>query len=91
MDAAYIGAERLRINSLLLYGEKDEIIPKKPVFEFYKRLPLTGQKRQQMILYENGYHMLLRDLQAEVVINDIVDWINQQPKLVFSSFLNNNP
>jgi alpha-beta hydrolase superfamily lysophospholipase len=29
-----------------------------------------------LILYENGYHMLLRDLQAEVVMNDIVAWVN---------------
>jgi len=26
-------------------------------------------------LYENGWHMLLRDLQAETVLNDIVAWI----------------
>ncbi|MBT8361691.1 MAG: alpha/beta hydrolase [Desulfobacterales bacterium] len=89
MDAAYNSAEHLRINSLLLYGNNDEIIPKKPVFEFYKRLPASGKKQQQMIVYENGYHMLLRDLQAEVVIEDIVDWIKEQPKPVFSSCLNN--
>ncbi|MEN8261376.1 MAG: alpha/beta hydrolase, partial [Pseudomonadota bacterium] len=61
--------------SLILYGKKDEIIPQKPVFEFYKRLPSRGQGQQQMIIYENGYHMLLRDLQAEIVMKDIVDWI----------------
>jgi len=88
MDAAYNSAEQLHINSLILYGKKDEIIPKKPVIEFYKRLPSAGQEQQQMILYENGYHMLLRDLQAEVVSEDIVDWINGQPKPVFSSLQN---
>jgi alpha-beta hydrolase superfamily lysophospholipase len=89
MDAAYHSAEHLRINLLLLYGNNDEIIPKKPVFEFYRRLPATGTEQQQMILYENGYHMLLRDLQAEDVIEDIVNWIKEQPKPVLSSFLNN--
>jgi alpha-beta hydrolase superfamily lysophospholipase len=29
-----------------------------------------------LILYENGYHMLLRDLEAENVMKDIVEWIN---------------
>lgn len=91
MDAAYTSADRLKVKSLLLYGEKDEIIPKKPVMEFYRRLPLSGQDQQQMILYENGYHMLLRDLQAEIVLEDIVDWINKQPKPDFFSFLTNFP
>ena len=37
-----------------------------------------------MILYENGYHMLLRDLQSEIVMKDIVDWINEPAKPVSS-------
>jgi acylglycerol lipase len=78
MDEAFNSAEQFRVNSLLLYGEKDEIIPRKPVFDFYKRLPLRAQGQQQMILYEDGYHMLLRDLQAEKVLEDIVDWITDQ-------------
>jgi len=32
-----------------------------------------------LALYENGYHMLLRDLQGEVVLRDILAWINEQP------------
>lgn len=75
MDKAYENPERLRNNLLLLYGEKDEIIPRDPVFSFYQRLPLRTQGQQRMILYEKGYHMLLRDLQAEMVMQDIVDWI----------------
>ena len=78
MDEAYKKAELLNIRSLVLYGEKDEIIPRKPVFEFYRRLPSGVQGQPKMILYENGYHMLLRDLQFEVVMKDIVDWINSQ-------------
>ncbi len=83
MDEAYINAELFKINALILYGKKDEIIPRKPVLEFYRRLPPGVQGQQQMILYENGYHMLLRDLQAEIVIQDIVNWINHQDKSVF--------
>jgi len=75
MDEAYAHAERLENRLLLLYGEKDEIIPRDPTLSFYNRLPLRSQAQQRMILYENGYHMLLRDLQADVVLQDIVDWI----------------
>jgi len=74
MDEAYKSAELLKVKSLLLYGEKDEIIPRKPVFEFYRRIPSGIQGHRQMILYEDGYHMLLRDLQCKVVMKDIVEW-----------------
>jgi acylglycerol lipase len=78
MDEAYANAERLKNRLLLLYGEKDEIIPRDPVLSFYQRLPLRPLGQQRMILYKNGYHMLLRDMQAEIVLQDIVDWINEQ-------------
>ncbi|MGI9535974.1 MAG: lysophospholipase [Desulfocapsaceae bacterium] len=84
MDEAYDSAERLSNRLLLLYGEKDEIIPQEPVSSFYQRLPLMSQGLQQMILYEKGYHMLLRDLQADVVTQDIVDWLTDPAKLVLS-------
>lgn len=91
MDEAYRDAELLKANTLILYGENDEIIPREPVFKLYKRLPLRreGQVRPQMIIYENGYHMLLRDLQAESVMSDIVEWIKAQHK--FSPFLGKTP
>ncbi len=80
MDKAFKSAEQFRLRSLILYGEKDEIIPREPVFDFYERLPLRTQGQQRMILYENGYHMLLRDLQSKKVMKEIVDWINDQTK-----------
>jgi len=87
MDKAFDSAEQFRAPSLILYGEKDEIIPREPVFDFYQRLPLRSQGRQRMILYENGYHMLLRDLQSAKVLTDIFAWINDQAKLRFSSII----
>ena len=75
MDKAYENAELLGSKLLLLYGEKDEIIPRDPTFSFYQRLPSRSRGQQRMILYEEGYHMLLRDQQADMVRQDIVDWI----------------
>ena len=82
MDEAYSLAEELHCKTLLLYGQKDEIIPRTPVSTFYERLPGRADGRQQLILYENGYHMLLRDSQADVVLHDIVDWITNQASTV---------
>ena len=38
-------------------------------------LPERERYRQRRALYEDGWHMLLRDLEAEVVLNDVVHWI----------------
>lgn len=78
MDEAFNSAEQLSVNALILYGEKDEIIPREPVVAFFQRLPLRTQGQQEMTLYKGGYHMLMRDLQGERVLQDIVDWIIQR-------------
>jgi len=75
MDRALAGAERLTVPLLLLYGERDEIIPRDPTLQAWNDLPAAGRHRQRLALYENGWHMLLRDLQAEVVLDDVSAWI----------------
>jgi alpha-beta hydrolase superfamily lysophospholipase len=76
MDAAYEAAASFNKNVLFLYGAKDEIIPPKPMADMFgKRLHGCFSSSQRLIVYENGYHMLLRDLQAEVVWKDILFWL----------------
>ena len=77
MDAAYASADSYSIKTLVLYGNKDEIIPKKPVLDAFRRLPIDPADKKKLILYRNGYHMLLRDLKAENVMKDIVEWLNE--------------
>lgn len=74
MDAASQAGPRMRLPTLVLYGEKDEVIPADPTWAMIETLPDAGGK-QKVALYKEGYHMLLRDLQAEVVLNDIAAWI----------------
>jgi len=76
MDAAYGAADRYTLKTLVLYGQHDEIIPKEPILKAFQRFPAASGAQKQLILYEDGYHMLLRDLQAENVLRDIVAWIN---------------
>jgi alpha-beta hydrolase superfamily lysophospholipase len=71
MEEGYSSADGIDVPTLLLYGEKDEIIPRKPVESVVARL--NGDSR--VVLYQNGYHMLLRDLQAETVWADIRAWL----------------
>ena len=76
MDAAYEAASRFNKKALFLYGAMDKIIPPKPMANVFRQR-LSGQfsSPQRLLVYTNGYHMLLRDLQAEVVIKDILFWL----------------
>jgi acylglycerol lipase len=76
MDAAFGSAEQLRANTLILYGGNDEVIPKKPTYDFLKRFLNSDGERKTVAFYPQGYHMLLRDLQASIAWEDIVAWIN---------------
>lgn len=76
MDQAYSSASLIADNALLLYGEKDEVIPKEPTYQFLNDLPVTTTSHFTIALYKNGYHMLLRDLDAAILWNDIDFWLN---------------
>lgn len=72
MDRGYDGAKSLNVPTLLLYGKKDQLVPKAPVMTVAREIP--GPLR--MIYYTNGYHMLERDLEApKTVWPDIAAWI----------------
>lgn len=78
MDAAQQAATRFNGRVLFLYGKKDEIIPPAAMSAlFRKRLRTHFSQPQRLIVYENGYHMLLRDLQAPVVWQDILFWLRR--------------
>jgi len=76
MDAAYAAADRYDLRTLVLYGRHDEIIPREPVLAVFHHFPAAEGRGKKLIIYENGYHMLLRDLQREKVMQDILAWVN---------------
>ncbi|MBW2484731.1 MAG: lysophospholipase [Deltaproteobacteria bacterium] len=78
MDAAYASAGRFNLPTLILYGRHDEIIPPEPVLDVYNRFPGQPGSLKKLILYDNGYHMLLRGLEAEEVVGDIVAWVDEE-------------
>lgn len=73
MDLALARSVGLDVNTLLLYGERDEVIPREPILNVLKQLP---KDRLTVAYYEKGYHMLLRDLQAKTPWQDIEFWIS---------------
>lgn len=72
MDEALAASPALRTPSLVLYGARDEIIPRRPTIRMLENFGAP----HRVVLYADGYHMLLRDLQAEVVWRDIAAWID---------------
>jgi len=76
MDRAYEAGPTFSGPALILYGEKDEIIPWEPTKDLLAARPKTVLSKQKVALYQNGYHMLLRDLQGDKVLNDILAWLN---------------
>jgi alpha-beta hydrolase superfamily lysophospholipase len=83
MDTALLAARDVRGNVLLLYGQHDDIIPSRPTCQLLEQLSDAATTELTAIVYERGYHMLTRDLQADVVLEDIADWIDasQAPQL----------
>lgn len=79
MDLALASTPRVNTRTLVLYGERDEIVPKLPTCRMLQTLPNGIDWR--LGLYPGGYHMLTRDLNGEQVVADIASWIlaPQQP------------
>jgi acylglycerol lipase len=74
MDKAWAAAPKLPARALVLYGEHEQVLDDEAVAAMLHRLP-RGPAAPRVALYAHGYHMLLRDLNGEVVNRDIAHWI----------------
>lgn len=75
MDDAQAAAPCFAATALILYGDNEQLIPKGPVDTFLKNLPADAAQRQRLAVYPQGFHMLLRDLDAATVRQDVLAWI----------------
>jgi len=73
MDTAQARAGEIGIPVLVLYGARDQIIPKPPIEAILKKLATVRSSR--WVYYPKGYHLLLRDLNAGQPLADIAAWI----------------
>ncbi len=58
---------------LFLYGAHDQVIPATPTEATIKALGNRAEVHRD----DNGYHMLLRDLDAESQWQEVIDWIDR--------------
>jgi alpha-beta hydrolase superfamily lysophospholipase len=80
METASERTDNLNGNVAFLYGAHDQIIPRASAVRAASRLPPTARTA----VYPNGYHMLIRDLDRELVYGDILSFI-QDPAAPFPS------
>ncbi len=59
---------------LFMYGGNDQIIPRAPTEAVVKELG----SRAEVKFYPKGYHMLLRDLEAQPRWQDVLEWIEHR-------------
>jgi acylglycerol lipase len=74
MDRALSTPPPVALPTLILYGERDQIIPKRPTCRWLAARPDSTLHR--LAVYREGWHMLTRDLQAATVLTDIAAWLH---------------
>ena len=71
METGWAEIGRVRAPILYVYGENDEIIPDRPSRQAAAQL----KPGDRTAFYAEGWHLLTRDRQRRVVIEDILAWI----------------
>ena len=74
MDRAWAASPRMPARTLVLYGAHEEVIDDTAAAAMLRRLP-RGPLGPRIAIYPQGYHMLLRDLNADIVRRDVASWI----------------
>lgn len=76
MGAALAALPRLDVPTLALYGAHEQVLPAAPVAK--AKTILAANPKATVKVYPDGWHMLLRDLQAVRVWEDAAAWIDNR-------------
>jgi alpha-beta hydrolase superfamily lysophospholipase len=74
MDHALKAAPNLKTRALILYGQREQVLPSSAAMTMLRRLP-PPPERPRIAIYQSGYHMLLRDIQSDLVREDVAAWV----------------
>ena len=72
MDEAVAAAPHVRVPALVLYGGRDDFVPKSATAATWRALPASAREA----FYPEGHHLLLRDLDRALPITDVVRWMH---------------
>lgn len=74
MDEALNVSGKIHVPVLYLYGQHDEIIPAGPAHKAMAMMKASN-KTTRTAIYPNGWHMIMRDKEAPVVLADVASYI----------------
>ena len=78
MDSAQVAAPSVHGRTLIAYGAHDELVPASAMAVAWAHLPPDTRRA----VYPNGYHLLMRDLDRQAVIDDVIAWITHPDALL---------
>ncbi len=78
MDSAQTAAPHVRGPAFIAYGGHDELVPPDAMAKAWATLPPTVRRA----FYPNGYHLLLSDRERQLVIDDLVGWMQSPGALL---------
>ena len=76
MDQALEASAEFTLPTAVFYGANDEVIPKAPTCAMLKQLE-AGENALRFRLYEDGWHLLTRDLQAARLHDHVIAFLDQ--------------
>ena len=71
MDSAQANAPHVQGRTFIAYGAHDDLVPASAMGVAWAHLPPETRRA----VYPNGYHLLMRDLDRQAVIGDVIAWI----------------
>ena len=78
MDSGQVNAHGVQGRSFIAYGAHDELVPASAMAVAWAHLPPDTRRA----VYPNGYHLLMRDLDRQAVIGDVIAWIKNPDALL---------
>ena len=75
MDEAQRASRHVAAPTLLLYGGRDELVPKQAMAAAWRRLKAQARSDLRLAYYPQSYHLLLRDHARVAAIGDILHWL----------------
>lgn len=81
MTNAYEAASKLgKPRFLVMFGDREGVLNRNAVSEALKEFPNLPPEQGRIALYTKGYHLLLRDIDQQIVFEDIAQWIAHPEK-----------
>jgi alpha-beta hydrolase superfamily lysophospholipase len=78
IDQMKASAATFRVPTLIVHGGKDYFTDSNDVFSYYQQLSQTPEKKR--LFYPEAHHLLMYDVQKDLVIQDIGTWLADLPK-----------